>query len=76
MSGATLTLWVTVIGALIMGGWRLLRALIAVVRALEGVGELSKAFKQWTEDMRAWQGETETRLTRLETLQMVGGEHR
>ena len=75
MTAGELAIWVTVLGALAMGGWRLLRALVSVVKALEGIGQLSKAFTEWTEDMREWQSKTETRLTRLETLQMVG-EHR
>lgn len=69
MNAATLGLWMTLAGAFTMGCWRLLRALLAVVRALESVGTLSGAFREWTEDMRSWQGETERRLTRLETLQ-------
>jgi len=75
MSVADLVMWVTLLGALLTGGWRVLRALVSIVKAMEGIGELSGTFSQWTEDMRKWQGETETRLTRLETLQMVG-EHR
>ena len=69
MNAATLGLWATLAGAFAMGGWRLLRALLAVVRALESVEKLGKSFADWTEDMRTWQGHTEQRLTRLETLQ-------
>lgn len=75
MSAAELAVWVPVAAALVMGGWRLLRALLAIIRALESVGELSATFAQWTTDMREWQGQTESRLVRLETLSMVG-EHR
>lgn len=72
MTAATLAMWVTLIGGLLMGGQRLLRALLAVVRALESVGELGATLSQLTEDMREWQGETEGRLIRLETIQMTG----
>lgn len=72
MNAATLYLWAGLAALLLGGGWRFLRALLAVVRALESVGKLSTAFTEWTEDMRTWQGETERRLTRLETRQEMG----
>lgn len=72
MSAAEALVWVTLAGGIFMGGWRLLRALLALIRAMERVGELSDAFTEWTEGMREWQNKTETRIVRLETLQMAG----
>jgi len=72
VSAAELGIWVALIGGILMGAWRLLRVLVALVKALESVGDLSRTFGEWTEDMREWQGETDRRIVRLETLQMVG----
>lgn len=73
MSSSTLAVWLPIIGAA-MGGavlstrW-LMRVLLAVVHGLEGFGELSATVAAWTEDMRTWQRETDTRLVRLETIE-------
>lgn len=57
------------LGAVAVSGRWLARILLAVVHGLEGVGELSKTFGAWTEDMRTWQRKTDDRLVRLETIE-------